>query len=95
MKSIPTSNSKKGPFSNRGLVGESDWVFQMSFCSIVFSGRYDRPPEWTEILAYFRGSELQIYFTKILEDNLKALIKPQYVDNIPKAVSGQVGGIMK
>ncbi|PKC09050.1 P-loop containing nucleoside triphosphate hydrolase protein, partial [Rhizophagus irregularis] len=28
--------------------------------------------------------------TKILEDNLKAIIKPQYVDQIPKAVNGIV-----
>jgi len=48
------------------------------------------PPDWTEILAHFRGSELQNYFTKILEDDLKALIKPQYVDQIPKAVKGTV-----
>lgn len=48
------------------------------------------PPDWTEILSYFRGSELQNYFTRILEDNLKALIKPQYVDQIPKAVKGMV-----
>ena len=41
-------------------------------------------------MAYFRGSELQNYFTKILEDDLKALIKPQYVDQIPKAVKGVV-----
>jgi len=41
-------------------------------------------------LSYFRGSELQNYFTKILEDDLKALIKPQYVDQIPKAVKGMV-----
>lgn len=41
-------------------------------------------------MAYFRGSELQNYFTRILEDNLKALIKPQYVDQIPKAVKGMV-----
>ncbi|VEL23631.1 unnamed protein product, partial [Protopolystoma xenopodis] len=46
------------------------------------------PPDWTEILQYFRGSELQNFFTKILEDNLKAVIKPQYVDQIPKMVSG-------
>jgi len=46
-------------------------------------------------LAHFRGSELQNYFTKILEDNLKAIIKPQYVDHIPKAVKGIVGEIMK
>jgi len=53
-------------------------------------GRYYDPPDWTEVLTHFRGSELQNYFTKILEDNLRALIKPQYVDQIPKAVKGTV-----
>lgn len=43
-------------------------------------------PDWREILTYFRGSELQNYFTKILEDDLRAVIKPQYVDQIPKTV---------
>lgn len=45
-------------------------------------------------MSYFRGSELQNYFTKILEDDLKALIKPQYVDQIPKAVKGTVQQLM-
>lgn len=53
-------------------------------------GRFNDPPDWTEILTYFRGSELQNYFTKILEDDLKAIIKPQYVDQIPRAVKGSV-----
>lgn len=53
-------------------------------------GRFEDPPDWTEILTYFRGSELQNFFTKILEDDLKAIIKPQYVDQIPKAVKGSV-----
>jgi len=53
-------------------------------------GKFTSPPDWTEILAYFRGSELQNYFTKILEDDLKAVIKPQYVDQIPRAVKGSV-----
>lgn len=38
------------------------------------------------------------YFTKILEDNLKAVVKPQYVDQIPRAVKGpvrQVGELIK
>lgn len=30
------------------------------------------------------------YFTKILEDNLKAVVKPQYVDQIPRAVKGPI-----
>ena len=29
-------------------------------------GKFESPPEWAEILTYFRGSELQNYFTKIL-----------------------------
>lgn len=58
-------------------------------------GKYNDPPDWTEILAHFRGSELQNYFTKILEDSLKALIKPQYVDQIPKAVKGTVKELLE
>jgi len=57
-------------------------------------GRFDNPPDWQEILTYFRGSELQNFFTKILEDNLKAIIKPQYVDHIPRAVKGSVEKIL-
>ena len=57
-------------------------------------GRYTSPPDWTEILAYFIGSELQNYFTKILEDDLKAVIKPQYVDQIPRAVKGSVQSLL-
>jgi ATP-binding cassette subfamily E protein 1 len=57
-------------------------------------GKFDAPPDWQEILAHFRGSELQNYFTKILEDNIKAIIKPQYVDHIPKAVKGTVDKIV-
>lgn len=77
-------------------------------------GRYDNPPDWEEILRYFRGSELQStytaesqrfwrtvlwfltfidYFTKVLEDNLKAVVKPQYVDQIPRAVKGPVKNV--
>lgn len=46
--------------------------------------RAQSPPDWSEILTYFRGSELQNYFQRVLEDNVKAIIKPQYVDHIPK-----------
>ena len=57
-------------------------------------GKFTDPPDWNEILVYFRGSELQNYFTKILEDHLRAAIKPQYVDYIPKAVRGIVKDVL-
>ncbi|XP_057448837.1 ABC transporter E family member 2-like [Lotus japonicus] len=58
-------------------------------------GRFTNPPDWQEILTYFRGSELQDYFTRFLEDNLKVSIKPQNVDNLPKDVQGNVGKLLK
>jgi len=57
-------------------------------------GKFNNPPDWQDILVFFRGSELQNFFTKILEDNLKAVIKPQYVDQIPKAIKGTVVEIL-
>lgn len=56
-------------------------------------GRYDNPPDWNETLAYFRGSELQNYLTKVVEDNIKAVVKPQYVDKLPQAIRGKVRSV--
>ncbi|TGJ83678.1 hypothetical protein E0Z10_g5059 [Xylaria hypoxylon] len=44
-------------------------------------GRFDNPPDWEDVIKYFRD-----YFTKLLEDDLKAVVKPQYVDQLPRAV---------
>ena len=38
-------------------------------------GKPKEPPDWHEILAYYRGSELQKYFTRMLEDDLRVSIK--------------------
>ncbi|KII63699.1 ATP-binding cassette sub-family E member 1 [Thelohanellus kitauei] len=53
-------------------------------------GRFSNAPEWNDILKFFRGSELQNYFTKLLEDKITSSTKPQYVDQIPRVVSGTV-----
>ncbi|KAN0038188.1 hypothetical protein ACTA71_000360 [Dictyostelium dimigraforme] len=57
-------------------------------------GLYDNPPTWDDIISFFRGNELQSYFTRILGEDIKALIKPQYVDNLSKAVTGVVSSIL-
>jgi ATP-binding cassette subfamily E protein 1 len=58
-------------------------------------GKYDDPPDWPEIIQYYRGSSLQDYFQKISEKKLKVSSKPQYVDKIPKAVAGKVGDLLE
>ncbi|XP_049849672.1 uncharacterized protein LOC126319981 [Schistocerca gregaria] len=90
---IPRPNQVLGLVGTNGI-GKSTALKLLAGKQKPNLGRFDDPPDWKEILAYFRGSELQNYFTRILEDNLVAIIKPQYVDHIPRAVSGKVGNIV-
>lgn len=39
-------------------------------------------------MKHFQGSELQNYLTKIISNDLTCAIKPQYVDNLPRAIKG-------
>ena len=53
-------------------------------------GSFNNPPDWEDILKYYRGSELQNYLKRILLDDLTGVTKIQYVDIIPKHLRGQV-----
>ena len=58
-------------------------------------GNYENPPEWSELIQHYRGSTLQEYFQKMSENKLKVSHKPQYVDKIPKVVSGNVSQLLE
>lgn len=58
-------------------------------------GNFGNPPPWSEIIQHYRGSTLQDYFQKMSENNLKVAHKPQYVDKIPRAVSGKVSELLE
>jgi ATP-binding cassette subfamily E protein 1 len=44
--------------------------------------------EWEDALAHFRGSELQAYFTRLLDHGMAAVTKPQYVDQLAIHLAG-------
>ena len=54
-------------------------------------GKYDSPPDWEEIVKYYRGSTLQEYFRKLSKKELRVVHKPQYVDRIPAGADKKVG----
>jgi ATP-binding cassette subfamily E protein 1 len=58
-------------------------------------GVYQDPPDWKAIIQFYRGSTLQDYFQRMSENRLKISLKPQYVDRIPKAISGKVGELLE
>jgi len=58
-------------------------------------GDHNNPPEWNQIIQHYRGSTLQDYFQKTSEKKLKITHKPQYVDKIPRAISGKVKDLLE
>mmetsp|Transcript_59702 Transcript_59702/g.69778 ORF Transcript_59702/g.69778 Transcript_59702/m.69778 type:complete len:684 (-) Transcript_59702:345-2396(-) len=46
-------------------------------------------PEWSEIVRYYRGSDLQNYFTQIIEDKLRVAIKPQLEASFARRLKGK------
>ncbi|KAG6397883.1 hypothetical protein SASPL_139333 [Salvia splendens] len=52
------------------------------------------PPDWNEILHHFKGTELHNYFTHVIEDNLKATIKSQYIYCMTDVLQGNVGQLL-
>ena len=51
--------------------------------------------DWSLILERFRGSELQPFFEKLSERELKVAHKIQYIDLVPKKLKGKVGELME
>lgn len=50
---------------------------------------------WDEIIERFKGNELQTHLEKLSSGKMKAVMKPQYVDAIPRHVKGKVGNLLK
>ena len=58
-------------------------------------GVLDRNIEWDEVIAFFRGTELQTYFKMLSEGKLRTVLKIQDIGLIPKVIKGTVGKILE
>jgi ATP-binding cassette subfamily E protein 1 len=58
-------------------------------------GNFDRVVDWEDIIADFKGSEIQQYFENLLKNSYKSAFKMQFVDKIPKILNGVVGEIIR
>ena len=51
-------------------------------------GNYSEPPEWDDILKFYKGTELKSHFEDIKNGHIRASIKPQQVHNVVNAFDG-------
>ena len=85
----PRVNQVLGIIGANGT-GKSTALKLLSGKSKVNFGRYSEDVDWKEIITYFRGSDLQNYFQKLSEGDLKVVVKPQHVDLMNKVMEGKL-----
>ena len=51
--------------------------------------------DWDEIIERFSGTELMDYLKKLKDGKIKASIKPQYIENIPKVFKGKTRDLLE
>ncbi len=57
-------------------------------------GDWKKPPEFKEVINYFKGTETQKFLEKLSKKEISLSYKPQQVDLIPKQFSGTVKALL-
>ena len=57
-------------------------------------GNFEAPPAWDAILEEFAGTELHDYLKRVADGKVRAAVKPQYVDKLPKVAKGRVRDLL-
>lgn len=76
-------------------IGKSTIMRILSGELIPNFGNYDEKPEnWDKVIEYYKGSSLQNYFKSLSNGEIKTVLKPQMVDQLPKVVKGKVRDLL-
>ena len=76
-------------------IGKTTAIKLLSGELIPNLGEYKKKGKWEDILEYYSGTELYEHFDKIADNELSNVIKPQYVDKLPKIMKGKISEILK
>ena len=77
-------------------IGKSTIMNILSGNLIPNFGDFETPQEnWEKVIEYYKGSALQTYFSKLSNGEIKAILKPQMVDQLPKVVKGKVKNLLE
>ncbi|MCK4270130.1 MAG: ATP-binding cassette domain-containing protein, partial [Methanogenium sp.] len=75
-------------------IGKSTAVKILSGQIVPNLGNTEGEASWGDILKTFAGTELYDYLRMVSEGRIKAALKPQYIDYIPKAFKGKVRDLL-
>ncbi len=92
--SIPKKGSCIGILGQNGI-GKTTAIKILSGQIKPNLGDYEDEPNWDDILEYYSGTELYEHFRGLSDNKTTCVLKPQYVDKLPKTLEGKIGDILK
>ncbi len=84
---IPTDGQVTGILGPNGI-GKTTAVQILADEIVPNLGEWTQAPDWDSAIDAYSGTELQDYFTDLVDASITVARKPQYVDRIPEQVSG-------
>ncbi len=91
---IPKKGSCVGILGPNGI-GKTTAIKILSGQIIPNLGNYNTEPSWDKIIEYYSGTELNEHFKKLSNNEISSVVKPQYVDKLPKIMKGKIKDILK
>ncbi|MFH1391351.1 MAG: ribosome biogenesis/translation initiation ATPase RLI [Candidatus Diapherotrites archaeon] len=79
----------------RNGIGKTTILKILSGQLIPNLGDYENESNYDKVIAFFRGRELQDYFSSLKEKLIKVSFKPQNINDIPKNFKGNVNELLK
>ena len=90
---IPINNKVVGVLGMNGI-GKSTAIKIIAGVLKPNLGKEDEA-SYEELIEYFKGTEMQLFFEKLKQNKIKVSYKPQQVDLIPKNSKGRVIDLLK
>ncbi len=76
-------------------IGKTTTISILAGLEVPNLGDYDCKPTWDKVLTKYAGTELYNYLEKVSKGQIRASLKPQYVDKLPKVHKGKVRELLE
>ena len=91
---IPKKGICVGILGQNGI-GKTTSIKILSGQIIPNLGDYEEKTIWDDVIEYYAGTELQEHFKDLANEKLTSVVKPQYVDKLPRVMKGKIGEILR
>jgi len=75
-------------------IGKTTVINILSGQQVPNLGEFDEEGTWEKVLDRYAGTEMYNYFSKLAAGTIRPALKPQYVDKLPRVISGTVSELL-